>query len=199
MPTPVNTPPIASRLPEGLPAPQDDGACSHLVGRPLPPVILRASSGARIDMSRLEGLAVIYIYPISGDDDSLLPDDWDAIPGARGCTPQSCSYRDHQHELSALGARVFGLATQSPEYLRREAERLHLPYPLLSDESLAFQQALSLPLFDVRVAGAPVLKRVTLICQAARIIHVFYPVFPPDQNAEQVVTWLRLSTAGDRT
>ncbi len=181
----------APPLPAGLPVPEDDGACDHLFGMELPDVMLRNSSGRIVNMAALTGLHVIYIYPMSGEDDSVLPDNWDSIPGARGCTPQSCSFRDHQKELSAFGANVFGLATQSPDYLTQEVERIHLPYELLSDENLTFQKALSLPVFDLQVAGTTVLKRVTLICDDRQISHVFYPVFPPDRSAQQVIDWFR--------
>lgn len=191
----------ASALPPDLPAPVDDGACDHLVGMKLPAITLTSSAGRAVTLSEMQGLTVIYIYPRSGEDDSVLPDNWDSIPGARGCTPQSCSFRDHQAELSELGAQVFGLATQSPDYLRGEVERIHLPYELLSDEHLNFKHALSLPVHDVTVAGQQVLKRVTLICRDDEIIHVFYPVFPPDKSAEQVVEWLseRFGLAPART
>lgn len=181
----------APKLPDNLPIPVDDGACRHLVGRKLPTLQLTASSGRAVDVSKLSGLTVIYVYPISGGDDSILPDNWDSIPGARGCTPQSCSFRDHQDELARLGAKVFGLATQSPDYLRAEVARIHLPYELLSDQQLLFKNALSLPAFDVKVAGMTVLKRVTLICRDDEVIHVLYPVFPPDKSAEQVIEWLK--------
>jgi peroxiredoxin len=181
----------APELPPDLPVPLDDGACDHLMGKQLPPVKLVSSSGQTVDMSDLDGLTVIYIYPRSGVDNSVLPDNWDSIPGARGCTPQSCSFRDHQHDLANLRARVYGLATQSPEYLRSEVERLHLPFELLSDQHLEFKNALSLPVLDVQVAGMTVLKRVTLICNGQRIIKVFYPVFPPNKSAEQVIEWLK--------
>jgi peroxiredoxin len=189
---------ISPTLPPNLPVPTDDGACDHLVGMKLPAVRLTSSAGRAVDMSGLKGLTVIYIYPMSGEDDSVLPDNWDSIPGARGCTPQSCSFRDHQNELAELGAKVFGLATQSPEYLRGEVERIHLPYELLSDQHLAFKEALSLPIFDVTVAGMQVLKRVTLVCQDDEIIHVFYPVFPPDKSADQVIDWLKRRGQPDR-
>ena len=181
----------APPLPEGLPIPEDDGACDHLTGMSLPPVTLTSSSERTVNMAALRGLHVIYIYPMSSENDSVLPDNWDSIPGARGCTPQSCSFRDHQNELSEFGAKVFGLATQSPQYLAGEVARIHLPYELLSDENLVLQRALSLPSFDVKVAGTTVLKRVTLICRDTRIVHVFYPVFPPDKSAQQVVDWLK--------
>lgn len=182
---------INPKLPEGLPEPVDDGACAHLVGMKLPAISLTSSSGRVVEMSKLSGLTVIYIYPMSGEDDSVLPDNWDSIPGARGCTPQSCSFRDHQRELTELGANVYGLATQTPEYLAGEVSRIHLPYELLSDANLSFQQALNLPVFDVLIAGTRVLKRVTLVCLGDEIIHVFYPVFPPDKSADQVIEWLR--------
>ena len=174
---------LHSQLPEGLPIPVDDGACDHLPGKPLSSVVLQSSSGRAVDLSAIQGTLVVYIYPISGSDNSVLPSDWDAIPGARGCTPQSCSFRDHQRELTALGATVFGLSTQTPEYLAGEVERIHLPFELLSDADLEFQKALDLPLLEVLVQGKPVLKRVTLICSDGVIDQVFYPVFPPDRSA----------------
>ena len=181
---------INPTLPPDLPVPIDDGACDHLADMRLPPIALTSSAGRQVDLSRLPGLTIVYIYPMSGADDSGLPENWDAIPGARGCTPQSCSFRDHQDELAAFGARVFGLATQPPEYLRGEVACIHLPYELLSDQHLRFRDALNLPLFDVKVAGAMVLKRVTLICRDGRIAHVMYPVFPPNESAQQVIAWL---------
>lgn len=182
--------PIHPALPPNLPVPVDDGACDHLKGRQLPAVTLTSSSGRQVDLSRLTGLTVIYAYPMSGADDAGLPENWDAIPGARGCTPQSCSFRDHQDELAGFGARVFGLATQSPDYLRGEVERIHLPYELLSDQHLKLRDALNLPVFDIKVAGTTVLKRTTLVCRDGAIEHVFYPVFPPNESAQQVIAWL---------
>jgi len=182
---------ISQDAPSNLPIPQDDGACDHLHSAILPAIVLESSSGQKVNMARLKGLTVIYIYPISGSNDSVLPDNWDTIPGARGCTPQSCSFRDHYQELLGYGARVFGLATQSPGYLRGEVARIHLPYELLSDQHLAFKQALSLPVIDVKVQGKEVLRRVTLICLDQKIIHVFYPVFPPDASADQTIAWLK--------
>ena len=182
---------VTPKLPENLPVPVDDGACDHLQGSKLPNLKLVSSSGTVVDLSQRTGLTVLYIYPRSGDDDHNLPDNWDSIPGARGCSPQSCSFRDHQDDLDELGAKVFGLATQSPAYLRGEVERLHLPFELLSDDNLEFKKALSLPVLEVEVLGRPVLKRVTLVCLDDAIIHVFYPVFPPDKSADQVIDWLR--------
>lgn len=180
----------APALPNNLPVPLNDGACDHLIGMALPPLVLMSSSGRRVTLSELQGMTVIYVYPMSGDDDSILPDDWDSIPGARGCTPQACSFRDHQRHLAELGATVFGLSTQSPAYLAGEVKRMDLPFELLSDEHLRFGNALSLPLFPLEIAGKKILKRVTLVCRGVELIQVFYPVFPPDKNAEEVIEWL---------
>ncbi|WP_372421574.1 peroxiredoxin [Salinarimonas chemoclinalis] len=188
-------------LPHGLPEPVDDGTCAHLPGRALPDIALPGSHGEDVVLARLPGWSVVYCYPISGEDDSILPDGWDLIPGARGCSPQSCSFRDHAAELAALGARVFGLATQPPAYLAGEVARLHLPFPLLSDATLAFQRALALPLHDVPVAGSRVLRRVTLICAGGTIRDVHYPVFPPDRAAEATLARLRVlvGAEGEKT
>lgn len=184
------TPP-RPKLPEGLPVPVDDGACDHLAGARLPNVTLTSSWGRQVLLSGLRGLTVIYIYPMSGKEDSQLPDGWDMIPGARGCSPQSCSFRDHQSDLKRYDAAVFGLSSQSPDHLREEVERLHLPFELLSDEQLLLKKELGLPVLDVQVAGKDVYKRVTLICRDDRIEQVFYPVFPPNKSAEQVLGWLQ--------
>jgi peroxiredoxin len=180
-------------LPEGLPAPTDDGASDHLPGMPLPSVPLASTAGESIDLATLPGKTVVYCYPMTGRPGSDLPAGWDEIPGARGCTPQSCAFRDHHEEIGALGTRVFGLSTQSTAYQQEAAERLHLPFELLSDEELAFARALDLPTFEVE--GMVLLKRLTLIIDDGRIEKVFYPVFPPDRNAEEVVEYLE--RAGD--
>jgi peroxiredoxin len=176
-------------LPENLPEPTDDGASDHLPGAPIPPVSLMSTSGERVDLSALPGRTVVYCYPLTGRPDRELPRGWDEIPGARGCTPQSCAFRDHHAELRDLGARVFGLSTQSTGYQREAAERLHLPYELLSDEGLDFARTLSLPTFETE--GMVLLKRLTMVIDEGRIEKVFYPVFPPDKNAEEVIGWLR--------
>ena len=176
------------QLPSNLPVPSDDGACDHLRGLPVPSVPLTATSGEVVNLSDLPGRTVIYCYPRTGLPGREPPQGWDDIPGARGCTPQSCAFRDHYKELQALGARVFGLSTQTTDYQREAAERLHLPFPLLSDSNLAFARALRLPTFDFE--GVTLLKRVTLILRDGVIEHVFYPVFPPDKNAEAVLAWL---------
>ncbi|AIZ45851.1 BcpB protein [Deinococcus radiopugnans] len=176
------------RLPEGLVAPVDDGACDHLPGLRLPALALPATTGPSVDLSSLPGLTVLYAYPRTGQPDQPLPTDWDVIPGARGCTPQSCAFRDHHAELAAAGARVFGLSTQDTAYQTEAAGRLHLPFPLLSDAEVGLARALNLPTFQVD--GMTLLRRVTLILHDGVIQKVFYPVFPPDQNAAQVLAWL---------
>ncbi len=175
-------------LPEGLPVPADDGASEHLPGMRLPSVTLMSTAGEEVDLSKLSGKTVLYCYPRTGRPGQDLPRGWDEIPGARGCTPQSCSFRDHYGELRALGARVFGLSTQDTEYQREAAGRLHLPFELLSDERLEFAGALNLPTFEAD--SMTLLKRITLIIDSGRIEKVFYPVFPPDRNAQEVIEWL---------
>lgn len=176
-------------LPSDLPVPQDDGAARHLPGMAVADVPLPATDGSQVRLARLEGRTVVYAYPRTGrpGEPSLVPD-WESIPGARGCTPQSCAFRDHHAELAGLGARVFGLSTQDTAYQREAAERLHLPFRLLSDESLAFTHAMTLPTFEV--AGHTLLKRLALVIRDGVVEQVFYPVFPPDRNAEDVVRWL---------
>ena len=179
-------------LPTDIPAPQDDGAARHLAGLKLPSVSLPATNGAGVDLSKLKGLTVVYIYPRTGVPGRPSPDGWDAIPGARGCTPQSCSFRDHFAELKQLGvAQLYGLSTQDSDYQREAADRLHLPFPVLSDSVLTLAQAIQLPTFTV--SGMILLKRMALVIENGVIIKVFYPVFPPDKNAEEVLAWLRTS------
>jgi peroxiredoxin len=175
-------------LPNDLPVPEDDGAADHLPGMRLPSVPLASTSGEIVDLSALPGRTVVYCYPMTGRPDRSLPAGWDEIPGARGCTPQSCSFRDHHAELRSLGASVFGSSTQDTEYQREAATRLHLPFALLSDSDLAFAGTLGLPTFEVD--GMVLLKRLTLVIDEGWIEKVFYPVFPPDRSAEEVVEWL---------
>lgn len=178
-------------LPPDLPVPVDDGACVHLAGARLPAVPLPSTNGRTVDLARLAGRTVVYCYPRTGRPDQEVPTGWNQIPGARGCTPQSCAFRDHYQELRGLGvAEVFGLSTQDSDYQREAVERLHLPFELLSDEKLAFALALKLPTFEVD--GMTLIKRLTLIVRSGVIENVFYPVFPPDKNAEEVVRWLRV-------
>lgn len=175
-------------LPSELPVPVDDGACDHLKGQLLPSLPLRATTGEWVSLDALPGWTVVYVYPRTGRSDQESPPGWDAIPGARGCTPQSCAYRDHQAELAALDIRVFGLSSQETSYQQEAATRLHLPFPLLSDADLAFARALRLPTFTT--SGMTLIKRLTLLNNEGRIEHVFYPVFPPDADAAKVIAWL---------
>jgi peroxiredoxin len=177
-------------LPAELPAPQDDGAARHLAGMRLPSLVLPATDGSNVDLSKLSGRTVVYVYPRTGVPGQPLPEGWNEIPGARGCTPQSCGFRDHFGELKRLGVvRVFGLSTQDTAYQREAVERLHLPFPVLSDERLALARALDLPTFTT--SGMTLLKRMALIIDHGVISKAFYPVFPPDKNAEEVIAWLR--------
>jgi peroxiredoxin len=180
---------LLSELPDDLPIPIDDGACNHLTGMTIPEVTLASTQGVKVNLSSLSGLTVIYIYPMTGRPDTPLPEGWDKIPGARGCTPQSCSFRDHHEELKQLGAEVYGLSTQSTAYQQEAAERLHLPFALLSDEGLNLVEKLSLPTMEVE--GKTLTKRTTLICDNGVITKVFYPVFPPDQNANEIINYLK--------
>jgi peroxiredoxin len=172
-----------------IPAPMDDGAARHLRGLRVASISLAATDGRRVDLSAEPGVVVVYAYPRTGVPDKPNPEGWDAIPGARGCSPQSCAFRDHFAELKSLGvSAVYGLSTQDTAYQREAAERLRLPFPLLSDEGLALTRMMNLPTFTV--AGMTLLKRFTLIVRDGVIEHVFYPVFPPDRNAADVVAWL---------
>lgn len=175
-------------LPKGLPVPVDDGACVHLVGMRLPSAPLLSTAGREVDLASLTGRTVVYCYPRMGRPDKEPPKGWNEIPGARGCTPQSCAFRDHHRELLALGAQLFGLSTQGSDYQREASERLHLPFELLSDNELAFARALRLPTF--KVESMTLVKRLTLIIRDGYIEKVFYPVFPPDENPQAVIRWL---------
>lgn len=189
MPTYVETPDWTT-----IPAPEDDGAAAHLPGARMASIALRATDGAMVDLARLSGRTVVYAYPRTGQPGVPNPDGWDMIPGARGCTPQSCAFRDHFDELRGLGvAHVFGLSTQGPDYQREAAERLHLPFAILSDEGLALTRAMDLPAFET--AGLTLLKRLTLVIDAGVVTRVFYPVFPPDRNAGEVIAWLAAGQA----
>ena len=174
-----------------IPAPTDDGGAAHLTGMTIPSVSLRATTDTVVDLSQLAGRTVVFAYPRTGEPGKIaLVEDWDMIPGARGCTPQTCSFRDLFAELRAAGARqVFGLSTQSNAYQAEMASRLHLPFPVLSDEKLKLTEALRLPTMEV--ADLTLIKRLTLIIDDGRITHVFYPVFPPDRNAGDVLAWLK--------
>lgn len=177
-------------LPERLPAPLDDGAASHLTGARLPALALPATDGSAVELATLPGRTVVYVYPRTGRPGVEPPDGWDAIPGARGCTPQSCSFRDHYTHLLRLGvARVFGLSTQTTDYQREARERLHLPFALLSDAAMELTRSLAMPTFAVE--GVTLMKRLVLIVDDGVVTKVFYPVFPPDHSATQVIDWLQ--------
>lgn len=176
-------------LPADLPQPEDDGAADHLPGSRLPRLVLPSTTGGEVDLSALgHPVSVLFIYPMTGRPGVALPAGWDAIPGARGCTPQNLGYRDHHAELIAFGADVHGLSSQSPAYQREVSERLALPYPLLSDESLALADAMSLP--TMVVEGTRLFRRLTMVVTGGVVQRVFYPVFPPDRDASNVTGWL---------
>ena len=184
-------------LPTDLPVPIDDGACDHLKagGTALPSGIALASTdGKAVDLAALRGRTVVYCYPRTGEADKAPPSGWNEIPGARGCTPESCAFRDHFAELRACGVdQLFGLSTQDTEYQREAVERLHLPFPLLSDTDLRFAQALRLPTFET--AGMTLVRRLTLVLHDGAVEHCFYPVFPPDKHAAEVLAWFELEQA----
>ena len=176
-------------LPADLPVPADDGAAAHLAGMRIPPVALAATDGTQVDLGALPGLVVVFAYPRTGrPGEPSLVEDWDQIPGARGCTPHTSGFRDHYDEFVALGARVFGLSTQDTAYQREMVERVHVPFPVLSDAGLALTRALRLPTMDV--AGQTLIKRLAWIARDGTIERVFYPVFPPDRNAAEVLAAL---------
>jgi peroxiredoxin len=180
--------------PEDLPQPIDDGKADHLNDVSIPSVALASTDGTQVNLNALKGTVVLYIYPMTGQPEVALPDEWDDIPGARGCTPQSCSVRDHMAELSEAGvSSLYGISTQTTDYQKEAAERLRLPFPLLSDAGLEFQSALDLPNFEIELPeqNNTLLKRMALIVRDQKVAKVFYPVFPPEQNASDVLDWLR--------
>ena len=177
-------------LPAGLPVPTDDGAAAHLVGMKLPPLPLEATNGGTVDLSAQRGRTVVFAYPRTGKPgEAPLTPDWDKIPGARGCTPHTCGFRDLHREFQALGCTVYGLSTQDTAYQREMTERLQVPFPVLSDAGLNLTRALRLP--TLTGAGEVLLKRLAWVADDGRITKVFYPVFPPDKNADEVLAWLR--------
>jgi peroxiredoxin len=176
-------------LPAGLPVPLDDDACNHLYGTRIPEVWLPSTAGDSVNLSQIRGRTVLFCYPRTGQPGQPIPKSWDAIPGARGCTPQCSGFRDLHRELIGAGAsHIFGLSTQDTDYQREAAQRLGLPYPLLSDQKLLFVGALKLPTFQFD--SMTLIKRLTLVIDDGRIAKVFYPVFPPDKSAEQTLEWL---------
>jgi peroxiredoxin len=176
-------------LPENLPVPEDDGAADHLLNAAVPPIALEATNGDQVRLDQLTGRTVLFAYPRTGVPGTEMPPGWDAIPGARGCTPEACGFRDAHAQFTELGARVLALSTQDLEYQREMSERIHLPFPVLSDGGLELTRALGLPTFEA--GGATLLKRLTLVIDDGRVSHVFYPVFPPDAHAGEVLDWLR--------
>jgi peroxiredoxin len=179
-----------NQLPANLPRPNDDGGARHLKGMALPDLELPSTGNRRVNLSTVSApRIVIYAYPMTGRPDRQLPQGWDDIPGARGCTPETCGFRDHHKDLAKLHAEVFGVSTQDTAYQQEMVARLEVPFEVLSDEQMAFARALKLPTFTVD--GMTLLKRLTIVARSGRIEHVFYPVFPPDKHAEEVIAWLK--------
>ncbi|MFJ6945489.1 peroxiredoxin [Streptomyces wuyuanensis] len=180
-----------ARLPQGLPVPEDDGGAAHLPGLALPPVALTGTGGGEVRLDRLgAGRTVVYVYPLTGRPGTEQPEGWDGIPGARGCTAEACAFRDHHRELLAAGAAgVFGLSSQDTAYQREVTERLHLPFSMLADPELTLARVMGLPTFAA--GGRSLYKRLTMIVRDGAVEHVFYPVFPPDRHAAEVLDWLR--------
>lgn len=178
-----------SKTPDDLPVPLDDGAAKHLLGMTLPSLSLLATNGKQIDVGSFKDFLVIYCYPMTGQPNVALPDGWDQIPGARGCTPQTCSFRDHYQELKALKAEVLGLSVQTTDYQKEMAQRLHLPFQVVSDVDFKLQKALHLPTFVA--AGMTLLKRLTIISKAGKIVAVHYPIFPSDSDPSWVIDFLK--------
>jgi peroxiredoxin len=177
-----------TKLPPDLPVPGDDGAADHLKGMKIPSIALPSTDGTYVDLAAIKGTLVLYVYPKAGRPGVDPPAEWDAIPGARGCTPQSCAFRDHHAELQDLGATVIGLSTQSTGEQKEFAATNHLPFVLVSDSELSFARTLDLPTFEFD--DVTLLKRITLIASDGEIVKVFYPVFPPDRNPTDVIDWL---------
>lgn len=178
-------------LPDGLPEPEDDGGADHLRGMEMPDVSLPATDDTIVDVQELPPRTVIYIYPMTGrPDEEVIPEGWEDVPGARGCTPESCGFRSHYEELRDNGVReVFGLSTQTSEYQREARDRLHLPFEMLSDSGWKLANELDLPTFTIE--GGDYLKRSSLVVTGGRIEHVFYPIFPPDEHANEVLEWVK--------
>lgn len=180
-------------LPDNLPVPLDDGACAHLQGMQMPAISLASTSDRKVDLGAESGIVVVYFYPMTGRPNGPPMIGWNEIPGARGCTPQSCAFRDHYSELRGLGAQVYGVSSQSLNEQKEAVQRLHLPFELLSDNLFELASALSLPTFEYN--SSRLIKRLTLIIEDGAICKVFYPVFPPSENADNVIAWLRANRA----
>ena len=185
-----SNPPNLNALPANLPRPKDDGGARHLKGMALPDLALPSTSNRQVNLSKVTApRIVIYCYPMTGRPDRQLPQGWDDIPGARGCTPETCGFRDHHKDLAKLQADVYGVSTQDTAYQQEMVKRLEVPFEVLSDEHMAFTNALRLPTFTVE--HMTLLKRLTLVVRGGKIDKVFYPVFPPDKHAEEVIAWLQ--------
>ncbi len=176
-------------LPEGLPVPIDDGMAAHLEGMCLPSIMLTSTNGAAVSLTGIQNKLVIYVYPLTGQPEIALPEGWDDIPGARGCTPQACDFANHYDELLQLNAMVYGLSSQPSDYQLELKNRLHLPFDLLSDSDFQLKNTLNLPVF--KAGGLLLYKRLTIIAEQNIIQKVFYPIFPPNENASQVIAWLK--------
>src|SRR5438093_10530477 len=189
--------PNLNALPPNLPVPKDDGGARHLKGMAMPDLALPSTANRLVNLSTIAApRTVVYCYPMTGRPGQALPAGWDDIPGARGCTPETCGFRDHHKDLARLHAEVFGVSTQSTEYQQEMVKRLDVPFEVLSDEHFALTHALRLPTFAVE--GMTLMKRLTVIVTNGRIEHVFYPVFPPDKHAEDVIAWMKTNAAGAR-
>jgi peroxiredoxin len=181
------------QLPPNLPVPEDDGGARHLPGMAMPDIELLSTSQRRVDLSKLTApRTVIYFYPRTGEPGKPSLAGWDDIPGARGCTPETCGFRDLHKELAKLNADVYGASVQSTDYQREMVTRLNVPFEVLSDDKMALTHALKLPTFTA--GGMTLIKRLTLVVKAGKIEHVFYPIFPPDKHADEVIAWLKLPT-----
>jgi len=178
-----------NKIPDGLPIPQDDGACKHLHGKILPSIQLSSTKEGAVDLGALKESTVLFFYPRTGEPSKPSTPDWDLIPGARGCTPQSCGFRDLYKEFRRLGFQVFGVSTQDSLYQREFVSRNHIPFELLSDSEFKLTDALNLPTFDYK--GMRLIKRMAWVIESGRISRVFYPVFPPNENAAKVLDWLQ--------
>ena len=176
-------------LPASLPVPEDDGACSHLPGRALPPITLPSTAGRMVNLAELKVPTVLFFYPRNAQPHESIPEAWNMIPGARGCTPHSCGFRDLHGEFKLLGFQIFGVSTQDTDYQKELVNRVHLPFEVLSDAKIELVNALQLPTFEYR--GLRLLKRMAWVVEDGKITKVFYPVFPPDKNADEVLNWLK--------
>ena len=181
------------QLPDDLPVPIDDGACDHLLDARIPSVLLKGVSGDTVNIGEVQGKFVLFSYPMNGQPDALPGPDWSEIPGARGCTPQSCSYRDQHGDFLRSGCKVFGISSQPIEEQKEAFKRLHLPFELLNDSKLALTRAMNLPTFEYQ--SSEYIKRITLIVTDGLIQKVFYPVFPPDGNVHDVIDWIEKNKA----